>query len=60
MVGIFEKILGEKLDVVYYDLPKDDPRIRKPDITLAMEKLNWNPIIDLDIGIKKMVENYLK
>jgi len=33
------------------DLPEDDPKRRKPDISLAIKKLSWNPEYDLDEGL---------
>lgn len=42
----------------YLPLPEDDPRRRKPDITLAREKLNWEPIVPLDEGLKKTVDYF--
>jgi UDP-glucuronate decarboxylase len=39
-------------------LPKDDPIKRKPDITLAKEKLNWEPVVSLEEGLKKTIEYF--
>lgn len=47
------KLAGSKSRIVYRDLPSDDPKQRKPDITLAREKLGWTPTIDLEEGLKK-------
>ena len=44
--------------IVYKDLPADDPRQRKPDISLAKEKLNWEPKIKLEEGLKKTIEYF--
>lgn len=44
--------------VAYYPLPGDDPLQRKPDISLAKEKLNWEPTIPLDKGLKKTIEYF--
>ena len=38
---------------------KDDPQLRRPDLTLAQSKLNFNPIVCLDEGIKKTYEYFL-
>lgn len=38
-------------EIVFRDLPGDDPRKRKPDITLAQLKLNWKPAIPLEKGL---------
>ena len=37
---------GTKSTIVYHDLPQDDPKRRKPDITRAQTLLGWNPTID--------------
>jgi UDP-glucuronate decarboxylase len=39
-------------------LPQDDPTQRRPDITLAKEKLNWDPQIKLDQGLVKTIEYF--
>ena len=43
--------IGGSSKVVYKDLPKDDPTQRRPDITLAKTKLNWEPHNQLDEGL---------
>ena len=37
--------------LLYQELPEDDPKLRKPDITLATERLSWQPKISLDKGL---------
>lgn len=49
------KKLGGKGKIVYQPLPKDDPTQRRPDITLAKEKLGWEPKIQLDEGLDKTI-----
>jgi UDP-glucuronate decarboxylase len=44
--------------ITFQELPKDDPLQRKPDITVAREKLNWEPSIDLVAGLQKTVEYF--
>lgn len=46
--------------IVYKELPKDDPTQRRPDITLAKEVLNWEPKINLDMGLEKTIEYFRK
>jgi UDP-glucuronate decarboxylase len=41
--------------LVYRDLPEDDPRQRQPDISLAKEKLGWEPKIELEDGLRKTI-----
>ena len=49
---------GSKL--IYKPLPQDDPCRRKPDITLAKDKLNWSPTTSLIDGIDKTIEYFKK
>jgi UDP-glucuronate decarboxylase len=57
-----EKVLAlipeSKSKLVFKSLPADDPRQRKPDIALAKEKLNWEPKINLEEGLKKTIEYF--
>lgn len=56
-----EKVLevtGSSSKIVYKPLPYDDPRKRKPDISLAKEKLNWEPTVRLEEGLVKTVEYF--
>ena len=53
---IIIKISGSKSKIVFKPLPKDDPRQRKPDITLARKALKWEPEIRLEEGLKKTIE----
>ncbi|MBU2475976.1 SDR family oxidoreductase, partial [Candidatus Micrarchaeota archaeon] len=50
-----EKIMelkGKKLELKFFPALKDDPKQRKPDISLALEKLGWKPKFSLDKGLK--------
>ena len=44
--------------IVFKQLPDDDPKQRQPDITLAKEKLSWQPTIELEDGLKYMIEYF--
>ena len=53
-----EKVLdltGSKSKLIYRELPQDDPKQRRPDISLAKEKLNWQPGINLEEGLKRTI-----
>lgn len=52
------KITGSKSKLIYKPLPADDPMQRQPNITLAKEKLNWKPEINLDEGLVKTIEYF--
>ena len=49
-----------KQDFVFKDLPMDDPMQRKPVITIAKEKLNWEPLIDLESGLTRTIKYFVK
>lgn len=55
-----KKFTGAKSNIVFKPLPQDDPMQRRPDITLAMKKLNWKPKVSLDTGIGKTVAYFKK
>jgi UDP-glucuronate decarboxylase len=48
-------IIGSKSKIIYGELPSDDPTQRQPDISLAKRELNWEPIIQLEEGLKKTI-----
>lgn len=47
-------------EIVFHDLPGDDPKQRKPDITKAKEQLNWTPIVSLDDGLIQTIDYFRK
>jgi dTDP-glucose 4,6-dehydratase len=47
------RMTGSKSPLVYRPLPQDDPKQRKPDITLARTLLKWEPKVALDEGLVK-------
>lgn len=58
MLELAQKIIeltNSKSRIVYRPLPGDDPRQRKPNITLAKEKLDWEPGIRLEEGLKRTI-----
>ena len=48
-------LTGSKSAIVHEPLPQDDPRQRKPDITLARQKLGWEPTIALKEGLVRTI-----
>jgi len=49
------EMTGSPSKIVYRPLPPDDPVQRRPDITLAKERLNWSPGVPLETGLKKTI-----
>ena len=58
MLELAEKVLKltqSKSKIIFQPLPQDDPKQRQPNIDLAKEKLNWQPTISLEEGLKKTI-----
>lgn len=58
-----EKIVsftGSSSRIDYRPLPSDDPKQRRPDITLAKSKLGWEPKVSIDEGLKKTIHYFEK
>ncbi len=52
------KLTGSKSKVVFKGLPADDPKVRRPDITLARSRLKWGPKVSLEEGLIKTIEYF--
>lgn len=52
------KLTGTNQKVIYKDLPVDDPKQRRPDITLAKKLLGWEPEINRSEGLKRTYEYF--
>jgi UDP-glucuronate decarboxylase len=52
------KLSESSSDLVFKPLPEDDPTRRCPDITLAKEKLSWQPKVTLEEGLKKTIDYF--
>jgi dTDP-glucose 4,6-dehydratase len=49
------KVTSSKSEIVYEALPIDDPQVRQPDITRARQLLSWEPEIELEEGLRRML-----
>ncbi len=52
------KMTNSKSKIIFCDLPKDDPKQRKPDISKAMRLLDWRPSVRLEEGLEKTIKYY--
>jgi UDP-glucuronate decarboxylase len=52
-------IVGGKSKIKFHNLPQDDPKQRKPDISLAKKTIDWSPKVEIDDGLKETI-NYFK
>jgi UDP-glucuronate decarboxylase len=55
LADIIIQLTGSKSKVDYLNLPSDDPLQRCPDISRAKELLNWEPKVELEVGLSKTI-----
>ncbi len=63
ILELAEKVLditGSRGKLVYKELPCDDPRQRRPDVSMAKNKLGWEPKVSLDEGLRETVRYFRK
>ncbi|MCD4847328.1 MAG: SDR family oxidoreductase [Candidatus Aegiribacteria sp.] len=58
--GFILERINTQSSIVNRDLPMDDPKIRKPDISLANKKLGWKPVVCLETGLDTTIEYFRK
>ena len=51
-------LIGSSSQIVHQPLPRDDPRQRRPDITLAQTLLDWNPVVKLQTGLSETIDYF--
>lgn len=52
------KLSNSKSDIIFKPLPEDDPKVRRPDISLAKKYFNWEPVVGLEEGLIKSINWY--
>jgi UDP-glucuronate decarboxylase len=60
LADLIIKMTGARIKIAFKELPKDDPLQRCPDISLAKEKLDWQPSIQLEQGLDKTISYFSK
>jgi UDP-glucuronate decarboxylase len=58
LAELIKKLTGSSSPIVFEPLPVDDPVRRKPDISRAMERLNWKPTIALQQGLPRTIADF--
>ncbi|MBO6169302.1 MAG: SDR family oxidoreductase [Bacteroidales bacterium] len=61
MLELAHKVIektGSRSRIVFQPLPPDDPKKRRPDITLARNKLGWAPSVSLDAGLEQVIQYF--
>jgi dTDP-glucose 4,6-dehydratase len=56
LAKVVVEVTGSRSEIVFEALPTDDPQVRQPDISLAREKLGWEPEVDLQEGLRRTIE----
>ena len=56
LASIVRKLINPDLEFEYTELPNDDPKRRKPSISLAKDILNWEPKVNIEDGLTKTIE----
>jgi dTDP-glucose 4,6-dehydratase len=49
------EITGNSAGIAYQPLPEDDPKVRRPDITRARQVLEWEPVVELEEGLRTTI-----
>jgi UDP-glucuronate decarboxylase len=52
------RLTGSKSELIFKPLPSDDPKQRQPVITVAKEKLGWEPVVPLEEGLKHTIKYF--
>ena len=60
MARLVIEMTGSKSQIVFHPLPTDDPKVRRPDITRARTRLNWEPKVSLEEGLTSTIEYFRK
>ncbi len=53
-------LIGSGSKIINKPLPEDDPKKRRPDITLAVKELSWEPKIELDDGLERTIKYFIE
>jgi dTDP-glucose 4,6-dehydratase len=51
-------LTGSRSPIVEKPLPEDDPKVRRPDITIARAELKWEPKVQLDEGLQRTIDHF--
>jgi dTDP-glucose 4,6-dehydratase/UDP-glucuronate decarboxylase len=58
IANLIKNMTNSKSEIVFEDLPEDDPKVRKPDISHAKEILGWEPRVAVEEGLRKTIEYF--
>ena len=52
------ELTGSRSQIIFQELPEDDPKVRRPDISRAKQHLNWQPVVDLRQGLVQTIDYF--
>ncbi len=55
LANLVREMIGAEVAIAFEPLPTDDPKVRKPDITIARSVLGWDPKVDLRAGLERTI-----
>lgn len=58
LARLIKELVGSRSPIEFRPLPQDDPKVRRPDITRAKEKLGWEPKVDLRTGLERTIDDF--
>ena len=58
LARLIKSMTGSLSEIIFEDLPEDDPKTRKPDITKAKKILGWEPKVSIKEGLKRTIEYF--
>ena len=58
LASIIIELTDSKSGITYNKIPEDDPKKRKPDISVISDKLSWKPLVNLEEGLKKTIHYF--
>ena len=58
LAATIKELSGSKSKIVFKPLPQDDPKVRRPDITLAKKELRWTPKVPVNDGLVTTIEYF--
>lgn len=60
LAKLIKKMTNSSSEIIFEELPEDDPKVRKPDITKAKRLLGWEPKVAIEDGLKRTIEYFRK
>ena len=52
------ELTGSRSQIIFQELPEDDPKVRRPDISRAKQHLNWQPVVELRQGLTQTIDYF--